>query len=496
MTARRLIPLAALAALAAFAPFAPAGAELGPSAVPAVDVKPHPCRIEGIRETVRCATHAVWEDRAAGKGRRIGLNIVILPALGPASGSDRAPDPVFVLGGGPGEGVAAEAADQVENVATLRRHRDVVLVDQRGTGRSNPLPCELYGPGNADLKKLAGPLFPDAEVRRCRERLEKVADLTLYTTPIAMDDVDDVRAWLGYDRIDLVGGSYGTRAAQVYMKRHGEHVRSAVLIGVAPLDEPLPIHHAYAGQRAVDLLFAECARDHACHAAYPEIGRELRELMARVDRGVEVEIDDPRTHRKVAVRPSRGLIAEGIRYVLYENDGGELPRAIDRAYRGDLASLVATSIERRQGLSLGLADGMYLSVTCAEDIPFLDPAEVLRLTAGTLLGDYRVREQQRACALWPRAAIPADLRTPLRSDVPTLLVSGERDPVTPPEFGERVAPGLARGRHVLIPHGGHGSGGGACLDGLVARFVERGSAEGLDASCLQAIGPPRFKTDR
>src|SRR5947209_3456358 len=217
MTAR----LASLLTLAALAPIAPARAELGPGPVAAVDVKPHSCKIAGIKETVRCATRAVWEDRTARKGRRIGLNVVVLPALGP----DRAPDPVFVLGGGPGEGIAAEAADQVENVASLRTHRDVVLVDQRGTGRSNPLACELYGPGNADLRKLAGRLFPDAEVRRCRARLEKVADLTLYTTPVAMDDLDDVRAWLGYDRIDLVGGSYGTRAAQVYVKRHGEHVR-------------------------------------------------------------------------------------------------------------------------------------------------------------------------------------------------------------------------------------------------------------------------------
>jgi len=493
MTARRLALL--LAALV-LAPFAPARAELDLGPVAAVDVKPHPCRIAGLKETVRCATRAVWEDRAARKGRKIGLNVVILPALGPALGPDRAPDPVFVLGGGPGEGIAAEAADQVENVASLRKHRDVVLVDQRGTGRSNPLACELYGPGNADPVKLAGPLFPEAEVRRCRARLAKVADLTLYTTPIAMDDLDDVRAWLGYDRIDLVGGSYGTRAAQVYVQRHGEHVRSAVLIGVAPLDEALPTHHAYAGQRAVDLLFAECARDPACHAAFPDPGRELREVMARVDRGVEVQVDDPAAHRKVAVRPSRGLVAEGVSYVLYDNDGAELPRTVHRAYRGDLAPLVATSIAQRKRLSLGLDDGMYFSVTCAEDLPFLDAAEAARLAAGTLLGDYRVREQRRACALWPRAAIPAGLRAPLRSDVPMLLVSGERDPVTPPEFGERVMKGLSHGFHVVIPHGGHGSGGGACLDGLITRFVERGSAAGLDASCLRAIKPPRWKTGR
>jgi pimeloyl-ACP methyl ester carboxylesterase len=486
--ARRFAPLLALAA-----PLGPVLAQAAPGPVPAVDVRPHPCKVEGIRETVRCATHAVWEDRAARRGRKIGLNVVILPATGP----DRAPDPVVWLAGGPGEGAAVGDLGFVERTtAELRRRRDVLLVDQRGTGRSNPLACELYGPGDSDVRQIAGELFPDDAVRRCRTRLEKVADLTLYTTPIAMDDLDDVRAWLGYDKVDLFGGSYGTRAAQVYMKRHGERVRSAVLVGVAPLDEALPTHHAYAGQRAVDLLFAECAADAACHAAYPRIGEELREVMARVDRGVKVAVADPETHRRLEVQPSRGLVAEGIRYVLYEAGGGKLPGTIDRAYHGDLAPLVTISIEQRKALALDLADGMYLSVTCAEDIPFLDPREVARLSNGTLLGDYRVRVQQRACALWPRAPIPADLRTPLRSDVPALLVSGERDPVTPPEFGERVMRGLPNGRHVVIRHGGHGSGGGACLGGLVTRFVERGSAAGLDASCLQRVPPPRFATGR
>lgn len=485
-----LVPLAALlgAALAGAAPTDP-----GP--VPAVDVRPHACKVPGSRETLRCATHAVWEDRVAGKGRRIGLNIVILPALGPA----RAPDPVFLLGGGPGEGIADEAADQVPFVAALRRRRDVVLVDQRGTGRSNPLQCEIYGPGDGDPSRLAGEMFPDEVVRRCRERLEKVADLTLYTTPIAMDDLDEVRAWLGYEKVDLYGGSYGTRAAQVYMKRHGERVRAAVLVGVAPIDEALPSHHAYAGQCAVDLLFAECAADRACHAAYPRIGEELQAVMARVDRGAKVAIGDlagPAAGRRTEIQPSRGVVAEGLRFVLYESNGGELPREIDRAYRGDLAPLVTMALQQRRRLARGLAQGMFLTVTCAEDIPFLDPREVARLTAGTLLGDYRVRSQQRACALWPRAPIPAGLRAPLRSDVPTLLVSGERDPVTPPEFGERVVKGLPRGLHVVIPHGGHGSGGGACVDEMIATFIERGTAAGLDTSCLKKLPAPSFRTER
>ncbi len=483
-----LAVLAGLPLRAAAPPAAPP--EVAPGSVPAVDVKPHPCKLPGVTGPVLCATHAVWEDRAAGKGRRIGLNIVILPALG----ADRAPDPVFLLGGGPGEGIADEAADEIEASAALRRHRDIVLVDQRGTGRSHSLQCELFGAGDADVRRLAGELFPDDEVRRCRERLEKIADLTLYTTPIAMDDLDDVRAWLGYDRIDLDGGSYGTRAAQVYLQRHGEHVRSAVLIGVAPIDEALPSHHAYAGQRAVDLLFAECAADRACHARFPHLGEELRAVMERVDRGVDVTVTAASSRRPVTVRPTRGLVAEGIRFALYQNGGVKLPQTIDRAFRGDLAPLVTTAITLRKGLALGLSQGMFLSVTCAEDIPFLDPAEVARLTAGTLLGDYRVRVQQRACMLWPRAPIPAGLREPVRTAVPALLISGERDPVTPPKFGERVAKGFSSGLHIVVPHGGHGSGGGACVEEMITTFVERGTAAGLDTSCLQRLSTPAFDT--
>ncbi len=158
--------------------------------------------------------------------------------------------------------------------------------------------------------------------------------------------------------------------------------------------------------------------------------------------------------------------------------------------------MTTTAIVQRRRLARGLSQGMFLSVTCAEDIPFLIPREVARLTAGTLLGDYRVRVQQHACTLWPRAPIPAGLRTPLRSAVPALLISGQRDPVTPPEFGERVMRGLPHGLHVVVPYGGHGSGGGACVDGMIAAFVERGSAAGLDTSCLRRVPRPRFDTRR
>src|SRR5436305_13279425 len=264
--------------------------------VEAVTTPPHPCKVPGLSEEVRCASYAVWENREAKKGRKIGINVVILPA----KGADKAPDPIFFFGGGPGQGIAGEAADLAQDPA--RQKRDVVLVDQRGTGRSHPLDCEFWG-HPLDLRKAAGDVFPVDAVRACKEKLEKVADLRLYTTPLAMDDVDEIRAWLAYGTVNLSGGSYGTRAAEVYLQRHPQSVRTVTLLAVAPLDEYLPLHHAYAGQRALDQLLAECAADAACHAAFPNVKQEIAAVMARIDQGATVPLTNPVPQERQEVRP-------------------------------------------------------------------------------------------------------------------------------------------------------------------------------------------------
>jgi pimeloyl-ACP methyl ester carboxylesterase len=465
------------------------------SAKPAVAAAPadllKPCQIEGTTERALCGTYEVWEDREARRGRRIGLNVVVLPALEGAATAGT----VSLLEGGPGAAATRDAAGFVEQ-KELRRHRDVLLVDQRGTGKSNPLNCDFYGPGShskpADPKLLAGELFPPAAVRQCRDELSKVADLRFYTTALAMDDLDEVRAWLGYGKLDLQGGSYGTLAAQIYMRRHPDSVRSVVLDGVAPPDEPIPLHHAAAGQRAIDLLFGECAADPACHAAFPNLAAELHAVIARADHGITVRIPDPHTGAPVDVTADRGTIAEGLRFMMYGSAARQVPLAVHRAYQGDLAQLVSLAIQRRSELDHLLSMGLNFSVTCAEDLPFIDDATAARETANTMLGDYRVRQQKAVCAVWPRGAIPADERELVHSDLPVLLISGERDPVTPPEFGQRVAKGLPNGLHVVAPHQGHGA-DGPCANQVVAAFVERASTKGLDTSCLTATPPLHFQ---
>jgi pimeloyl-ACP methyl ester carboxylesterase len=480
------------AAPAGAAPAAPTAS--APAAPAARTARPWdrlaPCHLEGIGEELRCGTYQVWEDREARRGRRIALNVVVLPALGP----EPAPDAIVYFAGGPGSAATQEGRFLAEDKA-LRRRRDVLLVDQRGTGKSNPLNCDFYGPEShgkgADPKLLAGDLFPPAAVRRCRDRLEKVADLRLYTTALGMDDVEEVRAWLGYPQVDLMGGSYGTQAAQVYLRRHPGVVRCVVLDGVAPVDEPIPLHHAYAGKRAVGLLFAECAADAACHAAFPRLPQELQAVMERIDRGVKVRIPDARTGGSFEVVPSRGLIAEGIRFLTYDTGARKLPLAVHQAYQGDMAQLVTIAVDRRAIIDSILAMGMNFSVTCAEDLPFIDDATAAKATAGTLLGDYRIREQKRVCADWPRGSVPADARQLVRSAVPVLLLSGERDPVTPPEFGQRVASQLPNSLHLVVPHSGHGA-AGPCVESIVRRFVERASVQGLDVACVAKAPPPRF----
>jgi pimeloyl-ACP methyl ester carboxylesterase len=453
--------------------------------VEAKTVAPHPCKVPGLDEEVRCATYAVWEDREGKKGRKIGLNIVVLPAVG----EKRVADPLFFFGGGPGEGIT-EAAPGLRKDDPLRQARDVVLIDQRGAGRSNRLQCPFYGEP-VDYPKAAGDLFPVDSIRKCRERLEKAADLRFYTTALAADDFNEVRAWLGYDKINLWGGSYGTRMAQVYLRRHPETVRSVVLVAVAPVDMLLPLRHAYAGKRAVDALLAECKADAACNAAFPNVRSELDTVLERAEKGVSVRVTDTRTGERVEVRPDRGLLAEGIRFLMYGRRGGSLPLQIHRAYQGDLTPLVQMAIEQRLGINEALAMGLNFSVTCAEDLPYITDEMTKRETAGTLLRDYRVAAQKAVCEVWPRGAVPADVHEPVRSDVPVLLISGEWDPVTPPEFAESVAKTLPNSLHVVVPRGSHG-GAGKCTEDMIQAFYDRASVEGLDPSCVKEYPKPVF----
>jgi len=340
-------------------------------------------------------------------------------------------------------------------------------------------------------------MYPIDYVKQMRHALEQRADLTKYTTSIAMDDLDDVRAWLGYDRINLFGGSYGTRAALVYMRQHPDHVRSAILLAVAPTDLKMPLHHSESGARAMDLLLGECERDPPCHAAFPQISDDWKNVLEQLEKQpARVEYSPPGKAAPTTIEIQRGVFGEKIRSWMYGRDkAARIPLIIHHAANGDFAPFLQQAIA--PSIPDFVADGMYLSVTCAEDVPFITPEEATKLTAGNPFGNYRVFQQTRACGMWPRGEIPTDFHGPVSSNAPVLIFSGNLDPVTPPKYGEEVAKYLPNSRHVIVPEAGHGMDGLSdqeCVDRLIIEFMDKGSAKDLDVSCVGRMAPPPFVT--
>jgi len=445
------------------------------------------CEAAGM--AARCGSIGVFENRAARTGRRIALNVVVIPAIDPRPVSD----PVFWLEGGPG-GAATDAIGPVSQqyLRGLRRTRDLVFVDQRGTGQSNPLNCYDIGDSPAALDRYFGRLFPRDLIRACRQKLERAADLRQYTTSIAMDDLDEVRAALGYATVNLAGASYGTQAALVYMRRHREHVRSAFLVGVAPPDFRLPLPFARAAQHALDLMLIDCAADRECHAAFPDPAREFAAVLARFDRGpLRVTMADPVNRAPRTVALERESYVEHLRLMLYTTFGArQVPAIVHQAYLGNFLPF-QTAAGRGAG---GLSRGMYFSVTCAEDIPFITERQIVEETRGTFVGDRRVRAHQAACDEWPRAEVPKDFLAPVTSDIPTILYSGDADGATPEWIAAAAARSLSNGRQIHVPHSGHQI-AGPCGWDLMRDFITHASVRDLDASCVGGTKRPPFPTE-
>ena len=340
-------------------------------------------------------------------------------------------------------------------------------------------------------------MYPVNYVQNLRQTLEQRADLTQYTTSIAMDDLDDVRAWLGYDQINLFGLSYGTRAALVYLRQHPEHIRTVTLMGVAPTDLRMPMYHAQAAARAMELLLQECEQDAQCHQAFPQIRNDWAQILAQLQSTparAQYSPPDNSVSQTVEIKPE--TFAEKIRTWMYGRDqASRIPLIVHRAAQGDFGPFLREAI----GTSIPdfIADGMYLSVTCAEDVPFINQEEVAKLNTGNPFGNYRVFQQTRACGIWPRGEIPSDFLAPVSSNIPVLIFSGNMDPVTPPQRGEEVARYLPNSRHVIIPQAGHGVDGltdPGCVDRIMMDFLDKGEVKHLDVSCVEGMAAPAFAT--
>lgn len=445
------------------------------------------CRVPDVKEAVLCGVFDVPENRALAHGRMLPLKVVVLPAR-----TKPAAEPLFFLDGGPGE-AATQSAPGFATIDWLRKTHDVVFMDMRGTGEGDKLQCDELGGSPAEPQHYIEPVFSQGTAyAACAKRLSKSADLTQYTTANAMHDEDDLRAALGYGKIDLLGGSYGTRAGIVYLHDYGKNVREAMLSGVSPMDDSAPLYHGEAAQRAFDILAAQCASDAACHRTFPDPKGDLAAILSRLHaKPASVTITDPRTHKPVVLTETPATFGDGLRVMLYDEDNGRrVPLLLARARAGDFAPFVEASLEHGRGMKEDLALGLLLSVTCTEDVWRIHPDEVAKATAGVFIGDYRVRGQMAACSVWPQGERPSDYTVPFAANVPVLLISGNLDPVTPPHWGEEARKYFPDSLHIVVP-GAHVS-GSDCLIDIQRRFLESADLKHLDTSCIARIKLPPF----
>ena len=444
---------------------------------------------EGVRAAgPRCVSVSVPENRAT-PGRLIALRVVVLPA----TATPRSPDPVFYLSGGPGQAASSMANDGLPLLGALRTHRDLVFADQRGTGGSNALLCDFYGPPDRPHRYFTE-FLPLDRVRSCRDKLQGHVDLRQYTTPASVDDLEAIRIALGYPQLNLVGGSYGTRLAMEYVRRYEHNVRAVVLESPVTAATHSPESFGRHAAAALDALIDECGATTACAAAFPALRVEVAAVFDRVRQApVTTTVAHPAAGVAERVTLTRNHVGEAIRYLMYSSRGAStVPFILHRAFAGDYAPIARFLIRWR---AQGTFDGLYLSITCAEDVPFV-PADAGARDEPTYLGSYRVREQRAACAEWPHAVPTADARSPVTAAVPVLIISGTHDPVTPPANGDEVARTLRHSAHVRVPSGGHspnGLEGLECLDDLVCTTIEHGRVEGLDTTCVARIRRPGFK---
>lgn len=435
----------------------------------------------GTQTDARCGVLTVLEDRANPGGRQIDLNIAVIPAIK----RNPDPDPLFLLAGGPGQSAIETFPSLLPLLYDIHESRDIVLVDQRGTGKSNPLRClDMEDETLTDEQALE-------QLKTCPQRLE--ADPRFYTTEVAMTDLDQVRAALGYETINLYGASYGTRAALTYLRLFPQRVRTVMLDAVVEADFVMFMDAAVDGQAALDAFFARCAADPACHEAFPSLEQEFGDVLARLEQNpAEITIPHPLTNRPLELTVTPRLLTNMVFSTLYVPDlVATLPVSIHAAYTEEnYVPLVSATFM----VNAGLYDGMFYAVTCTEDALLINPQEAARRGAESVFID-RTIDFAAVCAEWPKGEVSAGFRAPVQSDVPVLILSGEADPITPPYHAEKAAESLSNDLHIIFPGMGHGNLASRCVANILRDFIQAGSLAGLDTSCAANIQPPPFFVD-
>lgn len=446
-----------------------------------------PCKVEDFEKKVNdllCGTYHVFENRQTRQGRMLPLKVILLPAReGPSEGV------VYVFAGGPGE--AGTEYAQWLPLSWENKNHDVVIVDPRGTGEGHRLDCDFPKPANVQESLMSRILFLES----CHEQLSRTADLTQYSTAAAVQDLDEVREALGHDNIVVRGGSYGSRAAIAYIKMFGEHVSRAILTGVFPFENRASLDVMEDQRNALDAVFADCARDPECKVAYPDPQQDMNVVRQRLrQQPAKVTAKNPDTGQSEVVEYTDRMFGGAIVNRLGSIEAGRtIPLILQRARAGDFAQLVqgASSPSSPKMGPSGYAWGLYHSVLCTEDVARSSLRDIERGSSRAVASVEAAYERQIVCKNWPKTNLPANYFQPFRSTVPTLLISGDLDPVTPPKWAEVARRSLPNSVHLIVP-AAHSFPRVACMGVIGQQFMRTGDVKNLDSSCISTMTRPPF----
>ena len=429
----------------------------------------------------RCGTMLRPENPADPGSPEIELRVAVVPALNLVPETDA----IVPIAGGPGAGSVEFYLSAKGAFEGLRRNRDILLVDQRGTGESARMDCPVE-----DDSLIFEDEFSLEEtlsfVEDCLDNLPH--DPRYFTTSVAVTDLEAVREALGYTQLNLYGVSYGSRVAQHFARRFPDSTRTVVIDGVVPPQISLGPEISTESQQAVDNILARCREDAACNEAFPDVEGTFARLVEELREGpIPVTVPHPNTGRMETFGFSTGQFAGAVRLLIYNpNTIALLPLYIHEAGQGNFGPLAAQYMMIALAMQDMLAMGMHNAVMCTEDMPFIDFENIDRDALGaSYMGAFQLDMLEAMCDVWPSGPIDDDFKQPVATELPFLLLSGDADPITPPRYAEMAAVDLGNATHLVGKHQGHGQITVGCTGRIVASFVETASLVDLETDCME-----------
>lgn len=443
------------------------------------------CHVDGIKQLIKCGKLEVPENYQKPDGSKITLNVAVLPAI---DNSTYYP-PMMFLAGGPGQGAASLAAVIKRGFKETNKTRDIIMVDQRGTGESATLECpslEIPDP-YASLPED----IPLADVEKCIAELK--GDLSQFNSENAIRDFDAVRAALGHKTMNLYGGSYGTRAALVYMRMFPQNLESVVLDSVGPVEVPIGLF-GQSGARSFRFMLENCKNDQYCNAAYPNLRQEFDQVMVRLaEAPVNLEIPHPRLGTKTTLKVSDAKFISYIRMMLYSpSTHAMIPLLINQTYQQNFAPLAGYIAATSEGM--GVNEAVLFNIVCNEDYPRVSEQDLAADAANDLDGEISQLAFKLVCPMWPKYQVSEDFYQPVVNDIPTLILSGKLDPVTPPSNGDYSDKTLKNSVHIIDEHAAHIVNQSQCSSKIIADFFKDPQPSQVDASCLKEQPAQTFVT--